>query len=253
MASLRLYAVVLAAPAGDLGLGAEGEPLRAVRSGAITALVGETAGAPSIGEDALRRHDAVVRRLAAEIDPLLPARFGEVAVSEEALQRTLEPRAGELAAALARVAGCVQMTLRVFGNPDRWEPPRPNGATSAEPAPEAEAAPTVPPLPEASSFEALTGPGTHYLRERRRAADQARSLPEIAALRAALAPLLRAERIERHTAGRLLATAYDLVPRADASRYAALVQEAASRPGPVRLALSGPWPPYAFATAAVTP
>jgi hypothetical protein len=252
MASLRLYAVVLAAPAGGLGFGAEGEPVRAVRSGAITALVGETAAPPGVGEAALRSHDAVVRGLAAEIDPLLPARFGEVAVSEEALQRALEPRAGELAAALARVAGCVQMTLRVFGDPVRGGQPRPSGAKSAEPAPEAEAAPSVSPLPGASSFEAPTGPGTHYLLERRRAADQARSLPEIAALRSALAPLLRAERIERHAAGRLLATAYDLIARTDASRYTALVQEAASRPDPVRLALSGPWPPYAFATAAVT-
>jgi hypothetical protein len=252
MAFLRLYAVVLAAPTGTLGAGVEDEPIRAVASGAVTALVGKTEAKPVIGEEALRRHDAVVRRLAAEIDPLLPARFAEVATAEDTLRRTLEARAADLAAALARVAGCVQMTLRVFANPGR-EAEQPSGGPPAEVPEQTAAVPPTPSLPGAFPAEALAGPGTHYLLERRRTAQQARSLPEIAALRSALAPLLRAERIERHTAGRLLATAYDLVARGDARRYAALVEEAASRPGPVRLALSGPWPPYAFAAAAVTP
>jgi hypothetical protein len=226
MSPLRLYAVVAEAPPFPLGPGAENEPLRAVLCGAVVALVGESQGQPPLDSAALRRHDAAVRRLADAVDPLLPARFGEVAADEAALCRALEPRAGELAAALAQVAGCVQMTLRVFG--------------------EASSGPSVP----EAVVELLAGPGTRYLLDRQQAAARARSLPEIAELRSSLAPLLRAERIERHAAGRLLATAYDLVARGDAPRYAALVQEAAGRPGAPRLALSGPWPPYAFAVTA---
>ncbi len=206
-----------------------------------------SAGPPAVGADALRRHDAAVRRLAGAIDPLLPARFGEVAADEAALRRALEPRAAELLAALAQVAGCVQMTLRVFGSADRERDREPGGTTPVELSDAAAADPVV--VAPGAVLDPVAGPGTRYLLERRRSAERARSLPEIADLRSALAPLLRAERIERHDAGRLLATAYDLVARADAPRYTALVQQAAARPGTPRLALSGPWPPYAFAVA----
>ena len=224
MNALRLYAVVQAGAAAPAHRGASGEALRLVACGEIAAIVGEAADV-SVSAEALQRHDETVRRLAVELDPLLPARFGETAPDEAALVRALAPRAAELAEALARVAGCVQMTLRVFG--ESAEPPAPALAEILD--------------------EPLAGPGTRYLLQRRLEAERARSLPEIAELRAALAPLLRAERVERHAAGRLLATAYDLVARGDAPRYAELVRSAAARADGPRVALSGPWPPYAFA------
>ncbi len=224
MSALRVYAVVRAGAGEPVEKGASGETLRLVACGEIAAVVGEAADV-SLSAEALRRHDETVRRLALELDPLLPARFGETAPDEAALVRALAPRAAELAEALARVAGCVQMTLRVFGE-----------STEAP-------APALPEILDAP----LAGPGTRYLLQRRLEAERARSLPEIAELRAALAPLLRAERVERHAAGRLLATAYDLVARGDAPRYAELVRSAAARADGPRVALSGPWPPYAFA------
>jgi Gas vesicle synthesis protein GvpL/GvpF len=224
LSALRLYAVVRAGAAAPAERGASGEPLRLVACSGVAAVVGKPADF-SLSAEALQRHDDTVRRLALAIDPLLPARFGETAPDEAALVRALAPRAAELAEALARVAGCVQMTLRVFGE-------------SAELPASAQ--------PEALD-EPLAGPGTRYLLQRRLEAERARSLPEIAELRAALAPLLRAERVERHAAGRLLATAYDLVARGDAPRYAELVRSAAARTDGPRVALSGPWPPYAFA------
>lgn len=229
MSALRLYAVVQAGAGEPVEQGASGEMLRLVACGEIAAIVGE-ADASAVSAKALRLHDEAARRLAAEFDPLLPARFGETAPDEAALVRALAPREAELAEALARVAGCVQMTLRVFGGPGDEAAPSSEGAEAAAPF-----------LPEAA------GPGTRYLLQRRVEAERARSLPEIAELRAALAPLLRAERVERHAAGRLLATAYDLVARGDAPRYAELVRSAAARADGPRVALSGPWPPYAFA------
>jgi hypothetical protein len=219
-AVLYLYALVDEEPTGPLGEGIAGEPLRLV-PGAIAAVAGDLPERPTPDRETLERQDAVVRRLAGRFGALLPARFGEAFADEHALAVRLEPRAAEVAAALTLVRGCVQMTLRVFGEPE------------ALPAPEPEPA---------------GGPGTRYLAARRRAGERAHSLPEIGPLREALGPLLRAERIERHDAGGpLLGTAYHLIPRAQAAAYLDVLEAGRAQIGGRRVAASGPWPPYAFA------
>jgi hypothetical protein len=213
-------------PESALGAGLAGEPLALVRCGGIAAVAGGQEAAPPPSPETLARHDEVVRRLAAAAPALLPARFGQWVRGEAELRETLAPRAGELTEALALVRGCVQMTLRVFGETPGAEP-------GLEPAP-----------------EETGGPGTRYLAARRQALERARSLPEISPLREALQPLLRAERIERvdrYGAGRLLGTAYHLVPRDRAAEYLGAVEATGGQlPGGWRVAASGPWPPYAF-------
>jgi hypothetical protein len=223
---LYLYALVDEAPAGPLDEGIAGEPLRVVSCGgvaAISAVVGDQVVLPQPDRETLVRQDAVVQRLAARFGALLPARFGERLADEAALVERLEPRARELDEALALVRGCVQMTLRVFGEP----------ATEA----------VAPPV-------AGRGPGARYLAARRREQERARTLPEIDPLREVLRPFLRAERIERHAAGLLLGTAYHLVRREEAGAYLAALEGAGARIGGRRVAASGPWPPYAFAPGA---
>ncbi|HEX4960255.1 MAG TPA: GvpL/GvpF family gas vesicle protein [Thermoanaerobaculia bacterium] len=222
MSVLYLYAVTEGEPGGPLGEGIGGEPLRLARSRGIGMIVGTLEAPPLPSPEILKRQDAVVRRLAGLFPALLPARFGESAADEATFSARLAPRESELAAALTLVRGCVQMTLRVFGEPD------------PSPAPE--------PL--------KAGPGARYLETRRREGEKMRSLPEIAPLSRALQPLLRAERIERQTAGPLLGTAYHLVPRAAAAAYLAAVEEARGRIGGRRIVATGPWPPYAFAPGA---
>ncbi|HYX23026.1 MAG TPA: GvpL/GvpF family gas vesicle protein [Thermoanaerobaculia bacterium] len=217
---LYLYAVVDGEPAGSLGEGIGGEPLRLIPSGGISAVTGDLPDLPRPSPETLTTQDAVIRRLAGLFAALLPVRFGESAPDEATLVARLAPRQGELAAALALVRGCVQMTLRVFGEPD--------------PAPE-------------PGDPAAGGPGARYLAARREEQQRLHSLPEIDPLSQALRPLLRAERIERHAAGPLLGTAYHLVPRDDTAAYLAAVEEARGRIGGRRLAATGPWPPYAFA------
>lgn len=218
---MYLYALVDAGPAGPLGQGIAGEPLRLVPHGELAAVVGEIPERPRLERAILERQDAVVRRLAEDCGAILPARFGEAFANEAALAGQLAAREREVAAALELVRGCVQMTLRVFGEPE--------------------------PLPEPPTAPA-GGPGTSYLAARRREAERARSLPEIAPLREALRPLLRAERIERHeAAGPLLGTAYHLVPRDQTGAYLATLEAARERIGDRRVAATGPWPPYAFA------
>lgn len=224
---LYLYAVAFADVelAGPLGTGIGDEPLVLVPAGGLAAVAGSLSAAPSPDAETLKRQDAVVRRLAGLFTALLPVRFGETAADNATLISRLAPREKELTAALQLVRGCVQMTLRVFGEPD--------------PAPE--------PAPSKAG-----GPGARYLETRRQEQEALRSLPEIGALSTILRPLLRAERIERRGDGPLLGTAYHLVPREGTAAYLAAVEEARNRIGGRRIAATGPWPPYAFAPEGVS-
>lgn len=220
-APLYLYALVDGEASGPLGEGLAGEPLRLVRCGAFSAVVGEPGespqGSPRPDRESLQAQDAVVRRLAEHFGALLPARFGEAFADEAALIDRIAGRASGIADALALVHGCVQMTLRVFGDP---EPPEERADAG--------------------------GPGTRYLEARRRERERSRSLPEIDPLRETLRPLLRAERIERQEAGRLLGTAYHLVPRERTGAYLAALERTGGEIGGRKISASGPWPPYAF-------
>jgi gas vesicle protein GvpL/GvpF len=200
---LNVYGLSDAPPAGEVR-GALGEPVRAVRAGALLALAGEVEGAPELTPDAVRAHDAAVRRLAEACPALLPVRFGSVAGELD-----FSGREAELLEALDLVRGREQMTLRVYGE----QPP------------------------------AERGSGTAYLESLRRA----RAVPGIDPLREALAPLVRAERIEAHAAP-LLASVYHLIDRGRSKDYLGAVAAVAL---PVRIAPSGPWPAWSFAPEAL--
>ena len=208
MSPLYLYAVIDEEPA-SLSSGVAGEPLRLIRCGELLVVAGEAE--PRVTPENLAAQDAVIRRL--DVPAILPIRFGETVRDEEELCKLLKPRTSDLAAALERVRGCQQMTLRVFG----------------EPAPP----PLAPPEP--------AGPGTRYLEAKRREIERARSLPEIEPLLVRLRPLVRAERIERKEQGKLLGTVYHLVRREDVPAYQETLKEEEG------VAVSGPWLPYAFA------
>ncbi len=243
MSALYLYALVAEPPAGlgELGAGLAGGAVRVVGAAGLRVACGEMEEPPEPTAAALAAHDAVVRRLAAAAPAVLPFRFGQRVADPAALAVALAPRAAELAAALARVAGCVQMTLRVFaGDADTADT-----ADTAVPAAAAAAETEV---------DAGTGPGARYLAARLRRERSPLALPGVAALRAALRPLVRAERLERHGPGRLLLSVHDLVPAEAAAGYRAEVEAASSRrlaEGGPRVTLSGPWPPYAFGAAAL--
>ncbi len=211
MSPLYLYAVIDEEPALPLGAGLAGEPLRLVRCGELLLVAGEAE--PKVTPENLAAQDAVVRRLSGQVTAILPIRFGEKARDEEELCNLLKPRGSDLAAALERVRGCEQMTLRVFG----------------EPAP-------PPPAPSGPS-----GPGTRYMEARRREIERARSLPEIEPLLDRLRPLVQGERIERKEQGTLLGTVYHLVRREEVPAYKKTLKEEDG------VTVSGPWPPYAFA------
>jgi Gas vesicle synthesis protein GvpL/GvpF len=225
VSGLYVYALTRETPDGALGAGLAGEAIVAVGAAGVIALAGRVATAPEIERTSLEAHDTAVRRLAGLVRGLLPVRFGTVVADENALAEALAVQAGPLREALALVAGREQMTLRAYGMP---------------PAPMEEGAE---PADEAGS----RGPGARYLVARLRDQRRIEELPALAPVRAALAPLVHAERLERHATPPLVASVYHLIARGKAGDYRARLDAARPALAPMRIAVSGPWPPYAFA------
>jgi Gas vesicle synthesis protein GvpL/GvpF len=136
------------------------------------------------------------------------------------LTRLIKARAPALRAALGRVKGREQMTLRVFGTPAR--------ARRAGP-------PT----------KIRGGPGTRYLAARQGA--WRRAAPVVARIRAGLEGLIRDERVEPSETAPLLASVYHLVDRGQGRAYQRALRNVACHLADIRVVSSGPWAPYAFA------
>jgi hypothetical protein len=225
MSVLYLYALLDRAPAGELGLGLSGEPVRALAAAGFVAAAGALERAPAPAPLSLAAHDATVRRLAARVAAILPLRFGQTVAGEEQLCASIERAAPRLRRALAEVEGCEQITLRLFAEP--------GAAPPAEPAEEPAAA---------------DGPGTSYLLQRlsRRARAHA-APPELLPLLARVEPLVRGERVERFETGPLRANVYHLVRAGDSAAYLERMRLSLPSLPSLRVAVRGPFPPYAFA------
>ena len=219
MSGVYLYAVLSGPPACEVGRGVCAEPLRVIALADLVALVGDVSEPPAATAAVLQAQDTVLRRLAAAVEGLLPARFGTLLVDDAALTAALDGRRAALVRALGRVAGCEQMTLRVWG----------------------ESVPAGPAVTPAGG-----GPGTRYLTGRRAAHEHARRVPELDPLRGRLAGLVREERVERHDRPPLLVTVQHLIPRGAGDRYVDVVNDARAELAPWRVSVTGPWLPYAF-------
>ncbi len=200
--------------------------LRVLPCGSLVAAVSDVSGAPPLQEWSIREHEQTVRRLAESVDAILPARFGSVIPDEHVLVQLVESREAELRQALELVEGREQMTLRVYG----------------------EASP-VPELPVEIEAEegGVLGPGARYLARKMGARAREQLVTELESVRPQLAPLVRAERIQRHSTPPLIASVYHLIERGQSTRYLEVLNGNAHGDPPVRIIASGPWPPYAFA------
>jgi hypothetical protein len=219
MSGVYLYALLSAEPSCETGSGLCAEPLRTVMLGGLVALVGDVTRVPPPSAVTLRAQDAVLRRLAAGLDAILPVRFGTLLADDAALTEALQARRPQLTRALSRVAGCEQMTVRVWGEAPEAAPAAPAGGG---------------------------GPGTQYLAGRREAHARARRVPELAPLRARLGDLVREERAERHDRPPLLATVQHLILRGTGPRYVETIHAVRDGLRPWRVSVTGPWLPYAF-------
>lgn len=181
----------------------------------IYAAVEEVETRPQMSESALRVQHEIVQAIAGSVAAILPARFGAFLDATE-LKQLVTMRRGPIDKALELVSRRAQMTVRVF---------------STEPA-----SAVVRP---AAAERAISG--TAYLEQRRREASGAGLRAPATALAAAVRPLVVSERIERGQ-GRVEWTMYHLVNRdaADDYRRTAAPFESAA------IAVTGPWPPFAF-------
>ena len=113
MSWLYLYAFASEPPApGTRGLG--GEPLTSLSFEGFSAACGITQARPVLTAEAVRGHDAAVRRVASGCRAVLPLRFGQLFEDERSLREAVAPLSDRLAAALKHVAGREQMTLDLW-------------------------------------------------------------------------------------------------------------------------------------------
>jgi hypothetical protein len=223
-----IYALVSRPPARLTLKGIAGERLRVVTVDRIGAVVGELRRAPSPSVGNLRRYAAVVDSIASRVPAILPARFGTTVTDHDELTFILRSRRSALRQRLRAVRSRAQMTIRLLGSDPGDESLR--GQT---------------PVMSRTGVRPPYGAtqGTQYLQRRREIAARANAVPGFEPIRAAVRRYIKDERIEKRGG---IVTINHLVPRANAGRYRDAVERTA-RDNDVRLIVTGPWPPYAFA------
>ena len=114
--SWYVFALVDAPPHGPLGRGLKGA-LRARAAAGAFALVERRADVPPPELGSLRRHQAVVSRIANAVPAILPVRFGTL-LDDDALDEALADREADIAEAFALVRHHVQFTWRGGAKPE---------------------------------------------------------------------------------------------------------------------------------------
>lgn len=222
---LSVYAVTPTPTAGRRR--ASVAPRQAIAAGRVTAVAGWSRRDPIPSPANLRRHDAVVRALWSTQAAVLPARFGTTFGSIEELKTALNAREASLRASLARVRGRAQMTVRLLSG-------------SALKTPVSTSNPTMEPASFGTPKPATSG--TAYLRALAAEAARSRVVPGFEPLRDAVRRWVRDEQVDKAD----VITVYHLIPRRSAAAYRRALDRAAVAAG-MRVVITGPHPPYAFA------
>jgi len=214
---------------GIQGLG--GNPVRLLPQGDVAAVVSPSPLSPwPLDEAHLTLHGIVVEEVMRS-RPILPVRYNTLLRTEEAVIALLAERAQAFRAALERVAGRVEMGLRVL-----WDPPG-----------ESE-------VPAEQEIEG-GGPGTEYLSRRlkeewRRAKLLQAGERLVQELDAPLRSLAIESRLQRFPTNRFLIAGAYLVDRDRVDAFREGVMKARERFPRLRFLLTGPWPPYHFVNGA---
>jgi hypothetical protein len=150
-------------------------------------------------------------------------------VSEEELAVILRARQQSFRRNLEAVRNRAQMTIRIVEKHP--------GSKDARPASNDRRS------RGAAGSSRAAGSGRSYLHARAQELARAREVAGFHAVRAAVRRWVKDERVERQAA---VASVYHLVPRELIPKYRRALEAAAADSG-IRLVISGPWPPYAFA------
>lgn len=215
-----------AALEGLLGVG--GARVRVLALDGLAAVVSEPGdGAVAANEENLLAHNRVNAAVLAFTTPL-PCRFGTRSAPER-LADYVSTNKAALSSALARVRGCVEMSVKLM-----------------EKAKGAGQEATV-----ESDSEGLVGAGTAFLLKKRReilGEEGARRRAEEAAawLASGAGELAREADTRLSPSEAIFVRAAHLVERERVAEYRARLRALAAERRDLRLLTSGPWPPYSF-------
>lgn len=215
---LYVYAIADALPQAP-ATGLHGAPLRTLATGPLQAVFSEHALAPEPEEDLLWAHEQVVERLMEEAT-ILPLRFGSTVGGPETLRAMLGERREEFLAALERVRGAVELSVRAR----LLEPPAQAAAEGAH-------------LGERSRS------GTAYLLGRARAERRGRDAAE--RVHRPLARMARRSVRAGAPEPSSFKAAY-LVDERSVESFAGAVARLNESLEDTSIACTGPWPPYSF-------
>ena len=217
-----LYLYAIADPGTQVDVrGLRDADVRSVRAAGVEVLVSEHEKIePKADVDELWAHETVVEAAGDEGGAVLPLRLGCMLPDEEAVVALVEERAQEFTSALDRVRGAVELGVRAAVT---------DGASEVE--------------EEAESSE---GPGTTYLMTRlaqKQRGDQVMDL-----VHRPLADLAREHvRLDRSIGDPSSVRLAYLVDEEAVEPFQERIQDLETKLEHVRLACTGPWPPYSFA------
>jgi hypothetical protein len=206
--------------------------------GALAAVVSEAGDeAAAVNEENLLAHNRVNAAALAVSTPL-PCRFGTRAAPER-LAEYVAGHAAALAAALARVRGCVEMSVKFMEK-----------AAGRSATVESEAERVVGATAGGADVNAA-GAGTAFLLKKRReilGEEGARRRAEETAawLASGVGELAREAVVRLSPPEAIFVRAAHLVERARVAEYRARLRALAAGRPDLRLLTSGPWPPYSF-------
>jgi hypothetical protein len=211
--------------------GVDGSPVRLLRLGRLSAVVSEAGEQPAaVTDENVLAHSHVNAAALARSTPL-PFRFGTRAAPER-LAAYVSANEASLVAALARVRGCVEMSVKLLE--------KAQGESESEVGTRNSEVKTV-----------EGGRGTAFLLAKRReilgGEAARRRAEELAAwLAAGVSGLARETAARVRPAGAIALSAAHLVERARVAEYRARLRSLGAGRRDLRLLTSGPWPPYSF-------
>lgn len=236
-------------------------PVRLLGLGRVAAVVSDVGEEPTaVKEENLLAHNRVNAAALARSTPL-PCRFGTRAAPEHLAEYAATNEAA-LLAALARVRGCVEMSVKIMlkaAGKERKAKVASEGAgleevgRRAPPESSADAGKVVGATAgDVELDSARAGRGTAFLLQKRRELmgeeEERRRAEESGAWLAAAVAGLALETAARVSPSEaIVARAAHLIERARVAEYRARLRAHAAVRADLHLLTSGPWPPYSFA------
>jgi hypothetical protein len=215
------------------GVEGAGAP-RLIQYGEIRAVVGEfEAESVSVTRENVFAHERVIGHVLAHTTPL-PFRFGTV-VSAAQLESYIDSQREFLRSQLARVRGCVEMSVKVIWNVEAVRHETMTGGEKRDDA----------------SDESGGGRGAAFLAKKRREilGDEtlkARAEDIVAWLEGHLGEAVRERELRVRPMESLVVAAAHLVERGRLEEYQERLRLARHERDDLHFLTSGPWPPYSF-------